>query len=170
MDEMNIPLQDWINDNQPKEEMLWKNAWSNQVVWVRDKLPAFLIDNHEYEDYEKIRNSIIVISTHISKSIKLPVYKITVDDNEFILRNNFYDWKISANLKKPLTIDFNKLGIIHDIVEKINPIYCEGFKNEWVWDSYDDNQQKFTTELITDSDVMLFFWLISHRDLIWEKK
>ena len=25
MDDMNVPLQDWINDNIPEEKMLWKD-------------------------------------------------------------------------------------------------------------------------------------------------
>jgi len=170
MDEMNVSLQEWINSNAPKEEMYYCRAWSNQVCFVRDDIPKFLINNYDYSIYATIRDNITVISTHTSKSVKLPVYRIKAFGSTYIIRGNFHNWMISVESgNEEIKVDFKKLGVIHSDVGKINSIYCEGFKEEWVYDSWDNNKWKFTIELGTRDDVMIFFWLISHSNLIWEK-
>jgi hypothetical protein len=42
MDDMNVPLQDWISANIPEEKMIWAKSWSDQVCFVRDVIPTFL--------------------------------------------------------------------------------------------------------------------------------
>ncbi len=93
MPDMNIPLQEWITANNPSKKMLWKTSWSDQVCFVRDEIPTLLcMDGHEYKKWLTIKENITVISTHTSKSIKLPVYCIKANGDTFIMRNNFYDW------------------------------------------------------------------------------
>lgn len=137
----------WFIENLPKETMIYKTAAENQIYFVRDTL----------RNFNKI-SKIEVISTHTSKSIKLPVYHIVWENGiEMILRDNFYDWKISVESPLELTYPinlFNNLG-----KKKISSCYCEGFKEEWVFDCYENNKKKFTVELYDKYDVYTFMFL-----------
>jgi len=164
---MNIPLQEWINDNNPDEKMLWKKSWSQQVCFVRDEIPDLLSTNNK--DYQTIRDNITVISTHISKSIDLPVYCIKANGDKFILRDNFYDWKVSVETHNVHKIDFQKLGVIYNTSKKINKIYCEGFQDKWVYKSYEEDKWKYTVEINDNFKLKLFFWLMQKKDKIWEE-
>jgi hypothetical protein len=166
MDEMNIPLQEWITANHPKEKMIWKESWSKQVCFVRDEIPRFLSDN--YDSYKTISENITVISTHTSKSISLPVYCIKANGDKFILRNNFHDWKVSVETYNMHKIDFGSLGLFN-IESQVHQVYCEGFKPEWVYKPYADDKFKYTLEINNDFDLKLFFWLIQKSKILKEE-
>jgi hypothetical protein len=168
MDDMNIPLQDWISANIPDDKMYWKQSWSDQVCFVRDEIPKFLCTGNTYEEYETVRKNITVINTHTSKSIELPVYCIKANGDTFIMRNNFYDWKVSVETRNLHKLDFQKLGIIHDNAEQVNQVYCEGFKNEWVYKSYADDKYKYTMAIDDKFKLKMFFWLLQNHKLLKE--
>ncbi len=168
MDDMNTPLQEWISANNPDEKMYWKNSWSNQVCFVRDEIPALLLPKYNNPDYSTIRDNITVISTHVSKSILLPVYCIKAYGDKFIMRNNFYDWKVSVETHNIHKINFQKLGIIHDTSEQIKSYVCEGFKEEWVYKPYDEDKWKYTVEINDKFNLKLFFWFIKQNKIIKE--
>jgi len=168
MDDMNIPLQEWISTNIPEKKMYWKDSWSQQVQFVRDVIPRLLC-NPNGSDYMTVRDNITVISTHMSKSIDLPVYCIKANGDKFIMRNNFFDWKVSVETHNIHNIDFEKLGVINKTSTQIHQVYCEGFKDEWVYKPYDEDKWKYTIEINDDFKLKLFFWLIQMKDKIWEK-
>src|ERR1035437_5805750 len=82
-------LQAWINENTPADNMKYKDAAVEQLVFIRDLFAGMFVDF-----LEKIE----VISTHTSKSIKLPVYYVKFKDGTtLIIRDNFHDLKVSVN-------------------------------------------------------------------------
>lgn len=121
-------------------DKIYQSAASNQFCFIRDSVGSGL-------GFE----SGGVIATHYSKSIELPVYLLEYKGLQIILRNNFYDWKVSVNSPFPLVLPED---IIRTENEKINPIYCEGFSPEWVFGMYKENNQQFTLEI--GSDYFLF--------------
>lgn len=175
MDNMNQPLQSWISANIPDEKMLWKKSWSDQVCFVRDKIPTFLVHGMETmnrdernKQYQTIRENITVISTHTSKSILLPVYCIKANGDTFIIRNNFYDWKVSVETNDIHKMDWQKLGIIRNNETQVHPVYCEGFKPEWVYKPYADDKWKYTIEINSRFKLKMFFWFLQNHKLIKE--
>jgi len=56
-----------------------------------------------------------VVSTHRSKSIELPVVKLTTDAGEFTLRDNFSDVNLMAILGRPATLSLREF--FHDVQE-----------------------------------------------------
>lgn len=88
-----VDLLSWMRVYAPKNKMSFKRGYWHQTVFVRDELARML--NSNYEEYKA--NPVKVISTHMSKSIVLPVYYIYLEpfNTKIIMRNNFYDWKIS---------------------------------------------------------------------------
>jgi hypothetical protein len=172
---MNEPLQSWITANKPAEEMIYKDSWSDQVCFVRDKIPTFLVhardkmDRDEgYKQYQTIRENITVISTHTSKSILLPVYCIKANGDTFIIRNNFHDWKVSVETHDIHNLDWQKLGIVHNIESQVHQVYCEGFKPEWVYKPYADDKYKYTIEIYDKFQLKMFFWFLQNHKLIKE--
>lgn len=152
-----MKLQEWINQNEPENKMIYKDVFVDQIFFIRDEIPFIFASS--YLKHSEIKNNIQVISTHTSKSIKLPVYQITLPDICFILRNNFHDWKVSVSSDFDIKANFNNL-IYPDQI--INHIYCEGFKREWVYGPYNNNQSKFTVELQSNHyHLYVFLWKIS---------
>lgn len=157
-----IRLQSWFIDKLDKinDEMIYKKSFENQVLFVRDTIYNLLNKNIKCID---------VISEHTSKSIKLPVYKILLNDKtEIIMRNNFYDWKFSIKTKNELNIPASLISDGYD--EKISNCYCEGFDNSWVYDCYLNNKSNFTVELNDNYNVYTFLFLIQQQLNLREKK
>ncbi len=138
-------LQKWATENEPGDNMIWKPSYWDQIIFVRDQLRHCLDKGFKVD----------VISTHTSKSIVLPVYEIKYKGHRFIIRYNFFNWIISAIMKKPLTIDF---GNLFDKDSKSG--WAEGFQDSWLFESYSKNKKKFTIEMQDRYEVYTFFWLI----------
>jgi hypothetical protein len=155
-----VDLLTWSRINEPEDQMLWKQGYWDQIMFVRDRLPDIWYESGK-DTLDSIRYSINVISTHRSKSILLPVYEIKIPKYNltFVIRYNFYDWKISVESNIALDIDF--MGLF-DRCENINNIYCEGFPKDRVHTSYADDMwhKNFTVEIRNDYQVYMFVALI----------
>jgi len=141
-------LQAWFNENHPKKEMIWKEGYSRQIMFVRDNFMKF---------FHKTLVKMEVISTHTSKSIKLPVYRVEIEGIEFIMRDNFHDWKVSVDSKTKLKLPLELFSYPDKQIEKH---YCEGFNNEWIYEPYCANEKKFTVEIYNDQMLFTFLFLI----------
>jgi hypothetical protein len=144
-----MKLQDWMRENQITSDMLWKSSDQNQLYFMGRKIAPMCNQNGDIE----------VISTHRSKSIDLPVYDISIGTMvRFIVRDNFYNWKVSGKSEVDLGIDFK--GLI-DENKRISACYCEGFPEDLVFGPYNDNKRAFTVDLPNQYTVYVFFWLIT---------
>lgn len=138
------------------DKMIYKNAAVTQMIFIRDT----------------ICHSIgwvtpFVLSFHRSKSIELPVYGFTMKNGiKIICRDNFYDWKVSVELPRPIG---KSNAIPEDLIcscgESIHPCYCEGFKKEWVYGPYvpdDPDLTRFTVEIADDYRLYTFLYFLNH--------
>ena len=134
----------WIRVNEPDKNLIYAKGLGDQVCFVRDTLCSLL--RSTYEEWRD--NPPLVISTHYSKSVKLPVFQIDMEKYgiEMVLRYNFYDWKISVKSDKPL--DFDYMGLFNP-TEKISSVYCEGFPKDKVYGSYEQSHSQFTIEIFS---------------------
>ena len=146
----------WIRVNEPRETLIYRKAQGEQVCFVRDVISDRLVfadlgwDEHDEP---------MVISHHYSKSVKLPVFQITREDLgiEFVLRCNIYDWKISVKSEKPLDFDF--MGLF-DSKKVVNRYCCEGFPEDKIYGSYEQDHSQFTIEIGSEYNVYAFFFLL----------
>jgi hypothetical protein len=143
-------LQEWAQSNEPEEKLIYAKGYWEQIMFVRDRICINLLK----------KSTVEVISTHRSKSVCLPVYKISWNGFTFIMRYNFYDWKISVEAPYQLKgkIDFLNL---FDENKDISSCYCEGFPTECVFPCFSKNDENFTIELYDDYKVFTFFWILS---------
>ncbi len=156
---MEKDLQEWANENLPAENLIWKDGYWDQIIFVRDKIPQLVFSN--YDEAQEHRTT--VISTHTSKSIQLPVYRLKLTNGiTFTMRHNFHDWKISVNSPNNIEIDF--LGLFDpEDTRNILGVFCEGFPDKTVFGCYADNKCKFTIELFSQYEVFTFFWILGAK-------
>lgn len=155
-----VDLTTWSRVFEPKNGMSFKKGYFSQIVFVRDEVQGLLRDTYkEYAD-----NPVMVISTHTSKSIGLPVYYIYLEkyDTQIIMRYNFYDWKVSINSKYEISEieDF-----IIETKKPISKLYCEGFNENQIFGRYKDNNKKFTVELPDNFYLVYTFFYFVKRSL-----
>ena len=156
-----VDVTTWIRVNNPKDEMIYKQAFSDQVCFVRDAINHLFYENSD-SGYEELKvNPVLVINTHTSKSIKLPVYKINLRKYKLsmIIRNNFHDWKLSIVSEQEINVDFMEL---FDETKTINSVYCEGFKEDQVFQSFKDNKKQFTVEIYDRNRLFTFMYLLNN--------
>lgn len=129
----------------------------NQLLFVRDHLAHLWGLGCDEDDL-----SVAVVSTHRSRSITLPVFRLTVPNvGVFYLRDNFFNWKVSCELEVPVPSD--TWGDLFDPKDtrSISSTFCEGFDPQWVHGPFADNQQTFTVELWAANDhLFAFMWAL----------
>ncbi len=171
---MEEDLHKWWPENKPSDEMLWKEAFANQLDFVASRLKYVMVPRgpEGYGDesmahHEKVQKIVTVISTHVSKSIRLPVYKITWDwyGVTTILRNNFHDWKVSVESEVPVKINPH---LLFDPKKQVHHVYCEGFDTSWVYKPYANDKSKFTAAIYDNYSLFTLFHLI--RTYLDERK
>ena len=159
-------LQKWINEQTIGDEMLWKGSWGRQVEFVRDSVTGLFCADLDYEDKKDV---VTVISTHRSKSIVLPVYKLCREDIglTLILRNNFFNWKMSVISEKPLDVNFDGLCYTTPPIEPdytgdhLANCYFEGFPPEYIFGYYStSDKKKFSVEIWSDNALWTAVFLI----------
>lgn len=148
----------WARVNEPDEHLIYAQAGKNQICFVRDKLCELLYPSFdEWKD-----NQPMVISTHYSKSVRLPVYQINLKKYgiEIVLIGNFYDsWIISITSDKLL--DFNYMGLFNP-EEVFHVIPSDGFPMDKVYGSYSQNHSKFTIIINSCYDLYTLFFLLKN--------
>lgn len=149
----------WSLENIPDSELIYANELGGQVSFVRDVIAKVLMPNHESRE-----NPVMVISTHHSKSVLLPVYQINLKNQgvTLIMRDNFYNWKVTVESAKPIECDF--IGIFDPDHPKRDEIklYCEGFPANKIFGSYNDDHSKFTVSFDNDYQLYTFAFILAN--------
>ena len=151
-----INITSWVRVNRPRPTLLYREGLAKQCVFVRDVLNEMLYEGEE-------ESSIIepqCVSFHTSKSVKLPVFMIEVKKLglKLILRNNFYDWKMSVISKKPINDDFKGLFDSSKVAT-----FCEGFPEKYIFGTILQNNKKFTIEVDNDYELYTVVYLIKRQ-------
>lgn len=129
----------WQRTTDLDDNLIYKKASENQEIFMRDDVGLNLL-----------KAPVFVISSHMSKSCRLPVYYIKMMNGiKVIMRGNFYDWKLSVD--SPVDLPANCIPIdcvSGGIKDDISECYCEGFKDEWVFGKYNPENpgKQFTIE------------------------
>lgn len=161
-----VPLPQWIEGNPVKDEMLWKGAAGHQIMFVRDSIvPVFGAGL----GYDQMKDAVSVISTHRSKSIELPVFQLERPDRDLrvVLRNNFYNWKVSILSDTPIQADFD--GLFHTTPpvepdytgDPLHPVYFEGFPQDLIFPYYSQTDgRRWSAEIQTDEALWTSMFLM----------
>lgn len=153
--ERTVPLQEWINANLPSTRGSAGGAAVEQAIFVRSRLHPVLAPSY----HERQTKPVLVVSEHTSKSVRLPVYLIEAQGVRMHMRCNFYDWKVSVAADAAVGDRFFTLFNRSDQIESV---YCEGFKDEWVYGPYVESHSRFTVSLPTHDTMWTFCFLLAH--------
>jgi len=150
-------LQEWANENKPSDDLIYKDGYWEQIIFVRDTLPQLLFASYK----EAQKHEPVVISTHTSKSVKLPVFQFELPSGIIItMRYNFHDWKVSVNSPTEVEADF--MGLFN-ASEAYSSVYFEGFPSDLVYGSFDENKAQFSIELYDNHRLFTFFWILGAK-------
>lgn len=128
-----IELQKWITNNCPADNMLWRDSWSEHVVFLRDRISRI---------FEQKGDTAEVVGEHYSKSILNPVVKFIYKDVEVLFQYNFYNWQIMVKSNNPLDMSNLKYLNLTDY------FYYQGIPNNYHFKPYSkDNNKEFAVGL-----------------------
>ena len=173
----------WLGDHfdaetdKPKTSLIYAKSASTQVQFVRDYLPMAWKAHSQAMAYKASQGEkmygknpptaedicVWVASEHRSKSCRLPVYRARITPGCTVtFRGNFYDWKLSVDNDDPVDIrNPEDLWDPHgDYL--MDEVYFEGFRNEWIFESYGDgHKEKFSLMLpYVNEHLWAFFFLL----------
>jgi len=102
-----VDVTTWIRVNTPDDKLICKDGQGKQVVFIRDTIVRHMFYEGEWDSkrYDEFQPK--VISTHMSKSVLLPVMEIYLKEYGILLtlRNNFYNWNISVESEHEVIFD-----------------------------------------------------------------
>lgn len=151
MDPMN--LLEWSRANEPGETMLWKTAFWNQVMFIRDVVAPRLEHAFEMER----QSCATVVSTHRSKSIVCPVYSLRTPAFHAWARYNFYDWNVSVQSAKPVVAEF---GPLFDDETGYGYCYMQGMEDK-KFPRFRESPSRFTVCIGDHHEMFAFVHLLT---------
>lgn len=172
----NLPVDvtSWIRVNEPDERLIYKNGLGHQVCFFRDTIMRGLFykcccGEYEHDTYDEFQP--IVVGTHYSKSVLLPVMEIELKkyDVTITARYNFYDWCISIESSREL--NFDHMGLITD-----QKGYFEGFPENKIYDAFEKNKYNYSFCINNDYEFYTLMYLLRvhltnlEAEKEWEKK
>ena len=159
-----VNLAKWRKEYSPRESLIYREEGISQVYFVDDVIRDLF--RAESKRYEKC--FIDVISTHCSKSVTLPVYRILYEKKgkklELTMRDNFYDWNVSVDSDFSLEGLFSKeLGLFD--TESTSGCYYQGFPSDKIHGCYMANANHFTACIDSKYDLYAFLYFIKTRTI-----
>ena len=107
---------------------------------------------------------VVVVGTHRSKSIDLPVMQFKWRDLLVTTRYNYHDWKVSIQLPEPIDPSEDLLDIAATEDHLLHPVYFEGFPKEYIYRPLATGDYlltgQFSTVFGSKYKLYTFFWLM----------
>lgn len=126
-----------------EKDLAYCDAKWEQIHWVREELHLAL----RLAASVRRQSPVHVIGTHVSKSTLLPVYRMTRDGLEVILRGNYHDWSVTVRSEEPVIRDPLMPLLSGGVDTPVSSTLCEGFDWSWVHGPITENPRAFTVQL-----------------------
>lgn len=150
-------LQDWINANKPADELIFGRAGIDQAIFIRDNLARCIA-----QTFEQFQNCATVIGTHTSKSVRLPVVKLSRPGLDVVIRDNFHN--VAISVRREFVSDhegsYVESLITDGFATVVNSVYCEGFPEEWLFSCYSEDKRRFTCHVGSKLEAYAFLRLV----------
>lgn len=154
----------WCIDNEPDDKMRFKPGYWSQIQFMRDQL--YRVPFWDLADKAEVCK-IEVYGTHTSKSVKLPVVKITYKGKglgndvyfEMIVSYNFHMWSVSVRCTEQIPETIVDLRLFNQDESSYCGLY--GFKPEDELSSYRNNKREFSCTINTTYELWTFMRVIT---------
>jgi hypothetical protein len=146
------------SDNPDRPRYFW-----DQILFVRDDLA--------YRMFGLDKRDVLVVGTHMSKSVVLPVMYFSWGQIQFMMRHNYSNWCVSIRSPKLMDgIDFLDLFSREEVRG-----FFEGFPDEWKFDCLTANDYPLTSQFSFSVSDSYCLWTVCHLikkwwEKRWEKK
>jgi hypothetical protein len=154
--EFPMPLQDWIDRAYPADTIC-----PAQCLYVRDVIAPMLwrdCSRSRSGLHEEVRRRTAVVSSHRSRSVRLPVYDIVRPEIgiRVVLRDNFFNWKMSVVSESPIDVDLRGLCWTSPPPppEPDDLVHFEGFPADLVFPHYDVSDRKRWSAELGNQEVL----------------
>lgn len=167
-------LQAWALENEPSDNMIYKNGYWNNIVFIRDTILGLLYNEEASKKFPTSWASILeyankqydIIGKHMSKSIYLPVLKLTYKGIEIVFRYNFYNYEVTVISDKDIELPAGLFESNDD-----STFYYEGFPVEYMLNTpYTESKQKFTVRIWDSYKFYTFIFLLKAEVDKWKEK
>lgn len=160
-DRHRMPIQAWMNAMALGRDDWFKSIPGQQAIRMRDTL-APLFNRYDHARKDEIAG--YVISTHTSKSQRLPVVEFSNENLLVRYRYNFYNHIVSVEITEGLP--HQMLPQWYDLFDPDHVVadcYAEGFDKSWVHGAYSaDPTGKFTVEINAPTEgLWAFMWILT---------
>jgi len=174
-DDWNLPWETHPDNPEYREQNFTESALWSQVEFFRDEVgPMFRQrrpkeDPDAWLDYHEEWDNVMVINTHTSKSVLLPVVRVDLGDGQFmVVRNNWYNYQISMSLNSVFSAPLPRNIFMEGVDEDVHPVYCEGFPREMVFGRFGAGASQFTVTIGRKAKFITF--LMHLRDWLEDQK
>lgn len=152
-DHLPVDVTAWERVNKPSlltDSLLFQA----QIKFVRETVEELLFDNKEIQP--------MVVATHISDGILLPVYQINLEKYGVTLTisSNFNNWIVSTKSEQELNFAYMEL---FNPYEKIDLKDYLGIPKNSVYGSYSENKKTFSVKFKSIHRVYMFIFLMIHN-------
>jgi hypothetical protein len=146
-------LIDWAETHTPDELLVARKGYWDQIHFVKVYINYLFVST----DDRCLDKPVMVVGTHSSKSVLLPVYSIKTPDIEVRFKGDFHTWLVSVKSEHIVPDVFYN---IFNRSVRIDPVYFEGFQKDWIFGSYDLGPFQFSVKIPNDYDLYAFFLII----------
>ena len=146
----NEKLQHWLMTHQPSDNMVYKKAWWDYLIFIRDKIISDMfywpmVCDMKIDFQEQLRlmsNQYDIVGTHFSKSIEHPVIMMGYKDTTIVFRYNFYDYEITVMSEHDIELPENLFE------EGAKTFYYQGFPDQFkIGVPYSQSKRNFTVRI-----------------------
>ena len=149
-DALPIDVTAWARVNEPKPDLIYGKGQGEQICFIRDIIARLFIK----KSYK--RTKVMVIATHMSKSVLLPVYEIRIPGLRITIEGNFYGYGCSIESDTKVDCDF--MGLLGSK----DASFLYGFPDDRKFKHhYSCNNEKFSFETNSNFDFYTIMFLLS---------
>ena len=169
----NEKFQHWLMTHQPSDNMVYKKAWWDYLIFIRDKIISDMfywpmVCNMKIDFQEQLRlmsNQYDIVGTHFSKSIEHPVILMRYKGAEIVFRYNFYDYEITVISDRDIRLPDNLFN------KKNKTFYYQGFPEKYqIKTSYAESKKRFSVELSPQCQYKFYTFMFLLKAQLDEKK
>jgi hypothetical protein len=148
-----IPLDQWVNDNNPPAHLEYGKGWWDYIEILRRIAWKFNVDHID------VVGTYVVNTPPPEEELEMPVVRLRTPTVELFVKYDFgafpEEWTVSARMSQ--THPRSTFGLF-DSSRRLDTL--AGFDPSWVYPPYAESPGRFSCELEDEWDLVMFMGLV----------